>query len=469
MDIEQLVERVDQGRLPAGIYSDPAVHRLERERVFPRTWQFMAHESEIPGPGDYVVRRIVDDSFIVVRGNDGVVRVLLNMCRHRGMQVCRAEAGTTGHFRCPYHAWTYRNTGELAAVPFHADAYGGDAGLERSGAGLVEAPRTEIHRGMIFSCLDPDVAPLRESMGGFDFYLDLYVHHSESGMELRGPQRWVIQSNWKIGAENFSGDSYHTPHTHVSVVEIGLFLEPKAHRRKEGALYWAGAGGGTTYKLPTGDFDENLAYIGYPPEMVERMRRLWTPAQRELVGRAGFMPSASTLFPNLSLVHNWPRVREGEKVVPFVSIRLWQPLGPTETEVLSWFAVDAQAPQWYKDDSYRAYLLCFGSSGMFEQDDVENWTSITSVSKGAFAAGVELDNTMGMAPGGGTLHEPLAGWPGPGSAYVGYGEYNQRALLRRWGGCLTGGPGAAQDVHAAAQAAGHLHAAAEPVGVSVAG
>ena len=78
-------------------------------------------------------------------------------------------------------------------------------------------------------------------------------------MEVRGPQRWLIQSNWKIGAENFSGDSYHTPHTHVSVVEIGLFMEPKANRRKEGALYWAGAGGGTTYKLPTDDFDKNMA------------------------------------------------------------------------------------------------------------------------------------------------------------------------------------------------------------------
>ena len=47
-------------------------------------------------------------------------------------------------------------------------------------------------------------------------------------MELRGPQRWRIKANWKIGAENFAGDSYHTPHTHASVVDIGLFREPRA-------------------------------------------------------------------------------------------------------------------------------------------------------------------------------------------------------------------------------------------------
>ncbi len=67
MDIEQARAAAASGRLPAGIYSDPGVHQLERDRLFSRTWQFLAHESEIPEPGDYVVRRIVDDSFIVVR------------------------------------------------------------------------------------------------------------------------------------------------------------------------------------------------------------------------------------------------------------------------------------------------------------------------------------------------------------------------------------------------------------------
>ena len=432
MDTQQLVDRVRAGKIPAGVYSEASIHELERERLFSRSWQFLAHESEIPNPGDYVMRRILDDSFIVVRDEDREIRVLLNMCRHRGMQVCRAEAGNASHFRCPYHAWTYRNTGQLVGLPFHADAYGGESGFKKSETTLIAPPHVAVTRGMIFASLDPDAPSIDEALGGFGFYLDLYMNHSEDGMEVRGPQRWIIQSNWKIGAENFSGDSYHTPHTHVSVVEIGLFTEPKANRRKEGALYWAGGGGGTTYKLPTDDFDKNMAYIGYPEEMVERIHQRWTPEQKKMVGEAGFMVSASTIFPNLSFVHNWPRVREGAHVVPFISFRLWQPLSATETEVYSWFAVDRNAPQWYKEDSYKAYLMCFGSAGMFEQDDGENWTSITSVSKGLLSSQVELDSTMGMGPDGGTLHEPIGHWPGPGRAFVGYGEYNQRELLQRW-------------------------------------
>jgi hypothetical protein len=157
-----------------------------------------------------------------------------------------------------------------------------------------------------------------------------------------------------------------------------------------------------------------------------------------MIGEAGFMVSAATIFPNLSFVHNWPQVHQDSHVVPFISLRLWQPLGPTRTEVYSWFAVDRNAPDWYKQDSYKAYLMCFGSSGMFEQDDVENWTSITSVARGRLAATVDLISTMGMAPGGGTRHDPIPTWPGPGQAFVGYGEYNQRELLRIWASYLDG-------------------------------
>ena len=100
--------------------------------------------------------------------------------------------------------------------------------------------------------MDPDAEPLEDFLGDFAFYLDFYTKQSASGVELRGPQRWRVKANWKIGAENFAGDMYHTPQTHASVVEIGLFREPKAEKRKDGDTYWAGSGGGTTYKLPAG-------------------------------------------------------------------------------------------------------------------------------------------------------------------------------------------------------------------------
>jgi phenylpropionate dioxygenase-like ring-hydroxylating dioxygenase large terminal subunit len=436
--LQDILTDVRRGMFPARIYSDPEIFEVERRQVFGQAWLFMAHESEIPEPGDYVVRRIVDDSFIVTRDEGGKVRVLFNMCLHRGMQVCRSETGNTSHFRCPYHAWTYKNSGELTGVPFHQDAYGGEEGLRRGGVSLLPAPRVDTYDGLIFASLNTDAPDLGDYLGGFRFYLDFYLRQSQSGAELRGPQRFRVKANWKIGAENFSGDTYHTPHTHASVVEIDLFSAPKARKRKEGALYFAGSGGGTTYKLPGTDFRENLRSIGYPDDMIDRMESTWPEEHRAMCGASRFMPSAATLLPNLSFVHNWPIVNSDGLVVPFISIRLWQPVSATETEVFSWFVVDRSAPDWYKAASYKAYLMCFGSSGMFEQDDVENWASITQMARGQMAERLNLNSRMGLLPDGRTVTEPID-WPAPGRAYVGFGEYNQRELLSLWCDLMEGG------------------------------
>ncbi len=420
--------------IPAHIYNDSELFALEKERLFARSWLFIAHESEVPQPGDYVVRRVLDDSFIVSRGSSGQVRAMFNMCLHRGMQICRAEMGNASHFRCPYHGWSYRNDGRLVGLPFHQDAYGGEDGFSRKGQTLLPAPSLDTYNGLIFISLDPDAPPLREFLGDFAFYLDYYTKQSASGIELHGPQRWRVKANWKIGAENFAGDMYHTPQTHTSVVEIGLFREPKAEKRKDGATYWAGNGGGTTYKLPEGTLEERLRYVGYPDAMIERMKQNWSPEQLQVVGDNGFMISAATVFPNMSFVHNWPKVEEGDDVLPFISIRQWQPISENETEVLSWFAVDKEAPEEFKALSYKAYLMCFGSTGMFEQDDVENWVSLTNTAAGSMARRLRLNSRMGMLTDDTPVSPPLRPdeYAGPGVAYVGYTEYNQRHLLSRW-------------------------------------
>jgi phenylpropionate dioxygenase-like ring-hydroxylating dioxygenase large terminal subunit len=433
-DLNVVLDDVRRGMIPAHIYNDEEIFRLERDRLFSRAWLFVGHESEVPQPGDYVVRRVLQDSFIITRGEDGQVRALFNMCLHRGMQVCRAEMGNASHFRCPYHGWSYRNDGKLVGLPFHRDAYGGEAGFPRKGQALLPAPALGTYNGLIFISLDPDAPLLADYLGDFRFYLDYYTRQSPGGIELRGPQRWRIKANWKIGAENFAGDMYHTPQTHTSVVEIGLFREPKAEKRKDGSTYWAGNGGGTTYKLPPGTLEERLRYVGYPDSVIETMKQNWSGKQQELIGRDGFMFSAATAFPNLSMVHNWPKVEDSDDVLPFITLRTWQPVAPDETEVLSWFAVDAAAPEKFKALSYKAYLMCFGSTGMFEQDDVENWVSLTSTAAGSMARRLLLNSRMGLLADG-TPVSPALGpdqWSGPGEAHVGYGEYSQRDLLARW-------------------------------------
>jgi phenylpropionate dioxygenase-like ring-hydroxylating dioxygenase large terminal subunit len=431
-DTRAIVDDIQSGMVPAYIYADPEIFELERERVFGRTWNFLAHESEIPNPGDYVVRNVLEDSFIVVRDEHGVVRVHFNMCLHRGMQVCRAERGNASHFRCSYHAWTYSNSGDVVGVAYHESAYGGDRGLPKKGRKLITPPHVDTYRGMIFVCLDPDAGSLDDFLGDYKFFFDMYLRQSDEGALFRGPQRWRVPTNWKVITENGAGDSYHTAFTHASIMDVKLFGPAKRKSRKLATTYVAGAGSGTTHRFSDeGDFVQRMTSIGFPLEMAERMRRVYTPAQVAVVEDYGVSLSASGVMPNIAIINTFVAIEEGGGDVPFTSLRTANPISATECEVLSWFVVDKAAPPEFQEASYRAYSLCFGPGGMFEQDDIVNFTGITRSARGSMARSLNLNSRLGL-----TLDDtplaPAENWPAPGEANLGFGEFGQRSFLRQW-------------------------------------
>lgn len=431
-EMARSLDEVRHGWIPTSIYSDPAVFEEETRKLFTRTWQFLAHESELPKNGDYVVRKLVNDSFIVARGDDGKVRVFLNLCRHRGGQVCRNESGNTKRFLCPYHAWSYKTDGSLAGVPYHAEAYGGEEQLRKQDYGLHAPPHMQTFNGMIFVNLDPDAKPLDECIGDFKTYLEFYFPGTPRGVEVRGPQRWRFKGNWKIAAENFSGDTYHTPHTHASTGAIKLVGTAATSNRKAGIIYAAGGGAGATFRLEPGTFAERLRAVGYPDEQIEQLSQYLSPEMRNIIEKDGVLPSASTLFPNLSLLHISARIDDHGTVAPFTTARVWQPISATETEIHSWFVVDKDATPEFKEKSYKAYIMCFGTSGMFEQDDMDAWVTLTRMTQGYMSGAVQLHSRMGLRNDDSPLNEPLKEFSGPGIAHIGFNEFNQRRWLQSW-------------------------------------
>ena len=151
--IDDIRRDLDIGLIAPAVFSDPDLYQAELRRVFTRTWVFLGHESEIPNRGDFVQRNIGEDPFIVIRDDNGDVRVLLNACRHRGATVCRVQAGNARMFVCPYHGWTYTNSGELSGVPVRNLGY---AKLKLSDWGLYAAPNVAVYSGLIFANLDKD-------------------------------------------------------------------------------------------------------------------------------------------------------------------------------------------------------------------------------------------------------------------------------------------------------------------------
>ena len=145
--------------LPWEWYSDPAVLRLERERIFRRAWQYAGRADQVAEPGAFFTCDAGGVPVVVVRDREGVLRAFLNVCRHRGSLVCEGE-GRRETLQCPYHAWTYDLDGSLRAAP-RADR---EPGFDRDVLGLLPAT---VDTWGPFVFVNPDAAapPLREVLG----------------------------------------------------------------------------------------------------------------------------------------------------------------------------------------------------------------------------------------------------------------------------------------------------------------
>src|SRR5688572_1779704 len=217
-DVFQRMVNREKGLVDRRIFSDEEIYQLELERIFARAWNFMAHDSQIPNPGDFFMTFIGEDRVIVVRDNDGLPQVLVNSCRHRGNAVCRAEEGHSSSFMCTYHGWTYDLKGNLVGVPGFKEVYHEE--LDRENWGLIRAPQVESYKGFVFANMDPEAVGLDEYLGeGARFGLDLLALQGNMTI-VPGVMKWTMNCNWKFPSDN-TPDFYHGGISHASAMASG--------------------------------------------------------------------------------------------------------------------------------------------------------------------------------------------------------------------------------------------------------
>lgn len=214
IDVSDLIEST---RVHGSLYTDPGIFRKELERIWYGGWVFVGHDSEITQANDYVRKRIGPQDIIMTRGPDGEAHLLVNRCAHRGNLVCDAASGNAASFRCPYHGWTYRNTGELVGYPFHK-GYGSKRDLDLR---LAAVPRVESYHGFVFGSFNAEAPPLAEHLGAAAGEIDRLVLLSPEG-KVRLNAGWLkhkTRANWKLLAENET-DGYHPQFVHGSIFSV---------------------------------------------------------------------------------------------------------------------------------------------------------------------------------------------------------------------------------------------------------
>jgi phenylpropionate dioxygenase-like ring-hydroxylating dioxygenase large terminal subunit len=190
--------------LPPAIYHDAEILQLETQKLFRQDWICIGRTAEIPAPGDYVSRTIIDTPVFCIRQKDGTIRAFANTCLHRGAELLCGDGHAT-RITCPYHSWTYDIAGQLIGAPFMQRSKGFATRDFR-----LQTLASEIWQGFIYVSLAKQPHSLPDALLGLtklvaDFRMADYV--PVFAME----ESW--DANWKCLVENFM-DAYHVHRVH---------------------------------------------------------------------------------------------------------------------------------------------------------------------------------------------------------------------------------------------------------------
>jgi benzoate/toluate 1,2-dioxygenase alpha subunit len=362
-------------RVHRDIYTDQRLFELEMRAFFERGWVYLAHESQVPEPHDYLAAYIGQQPVILVRGADGELVTLLNRCMHRGATVCRAKAGNSARFRCFYHGWTYKNTGELVGV---ADRRGYPPDFDLAQISLPRV-RVQSYRGFVFATLDPSTGPLEEHLGNAAGYLDAIVAKHPSGIKVAaGCTEYGFAGNYKLQLEN-ALDFYHVPTTHKSFLDImkakGIDLRPGSYQAMEpDNVLWLGGGHGTVV---------SRAWEGEGHADADALDAL----QDRFGVRGGALAAGIhqhlLLFPNMVILEH-----------PGPQIRVVRPLAVDGTEVRGYAFFSEDVSDDTRRRQLRAYESFFGPAGMGTPDDIEAFDSCTEGYRATAAPWNDLSRGM---------------------------------------------------------------------------
>lgn len=366
---------VRESEVHRDVYVDPEIFDLEMEHLFPSTWIYVGHASQIPKAGDFLTAQVGRQPILVARHSDGSVRAFHNRCPHKGVKVASEPCGNTGKFfRCPYHAWSFKTDGSLLAVPLKKGY--DNTGFDRAqGAeGLAPVADFRVYRDFIFVKLKPGGLSFEDYFGESLSTIDNMVDRSPEGKLVLDapPIRYMNPCNWKMLVENQT-DTCHPMVAHESsagtavkvwkeqgaqggetpmaVQLYGPFTNPYEFYEKAGLRVWANGHG---HSGVSGSIHADYSEIsGYFDAMVAAYGE---PRAREILGD---VRHNSVYFPNLLVK------------APVQIIRTFIPIAVDKTLVESWVFRLVGAPDTFYERALMYNRFINAPTSIVGHDDLE--------------------------------------------------------------------------------------------------
>ena len=359
------------------MFTSQELFDLEMKHIFEGNWIYLAHESQLAKNNDYYTTKMGRQPVFITRNKDGELNCFINACAHRGATLARFKHGNKATYTCPFHGWTFNNSGKLLKIK-DPESTGYPASFNCDGShDLKKIAKFANYRGFLFGSLNADVQPIEEFLGESKKIIDMIVDQSPDGLEvLRGSSTYVYEGNWKLQAEN-GADGYHVTATHWN------YAATQAARKERDAAAdgikamsaggWAKNGGGS-YSFENGHL---LLWTRWDnPEdrpLMEQRDRL---VKEFGEAKADWMIKNSRnlcLYPNVYLMDQFSS-----------QIRVFRPLGPDRTEVTIYCIAPKGESAEARARRIRQYEDFFNASGMATPDDLEEFRACQEGFNGSY-------------------------------------------------------------------------------------
>lgn len=193
--------------LPSEFYLDERFFELSKDRIFSKSWQFVAGPEidKALTPID-LLPDFLNEPLLLSKDED--LRCLSNVCTHRGKilveQPCDANL-----IRCGYHGRRFSLDGKFLSMP----EFDGVEDFPSLKDNLTQVPTASIG-GFTFVSLDP-VEKFDDYVAGVtDFFESV-----DKPLTLTQSQDYQVNTHWALYCENYL-EGFHIPYVHRSLNEV---------------------------------------------------------------------------------------------------------------------------------------------------------------------------------------------------------------------------------------------------------